>query len=43
MLVTSYTEVMTSQLLFENIFTLGSSRVAAFVDIIEVVTIFIKT
>ena len=43
MLVTSYTEIMTSQLLFENIFTLGGPRVAAFADIIKVVTIFIKT
>ena len=40
--VTSWTEIMTSQNLFQNTFILRKPRVAIFVDIIKIVTTFIK-
>ena len=41
-LVTSWTEVMMSQHLFQNTYVLRT-RVANFVDIIKIITVFIKT
>ena len=38
----SYTEIMTSKLLFQNTFILRRPRVAIFANIIKVVTMFIK-
>ena len=38
-----WTKIMTSQPLFQNAFILRRPGVAIFVDIIEIVTIFIKT
>ena len=42
LLVTSSTEVMTSQISFKNTFILRKSRVANFADTIKIETIFIK-
>ena len=42
-MVTSRTEIMTSQPSFQNNLTLGRSRVAKFVYIIKVATMFIET
>ena len=43
LLVTSYTETMTSKPLFQNIFILRKPAVANFADIIRVISIFINT
>ena len=40
--MTSQTEIMTSQPLFLNTFSLRSPRVAIFADIIKIVTILLK-
>ena len=42
LLVTSWTEIMASETLFQNTFTLRRSWVAIFADIIKIVTMFIK-
>ena len=42
MSVTSLTEIMTSQPLFQNTVTLRRPRVAIFADIIKIITRFIK-
>ena len=42
MLVTSWTEIMTSQPLFQNVFILRRPRVANFDDIIKIATMFVK-
>ena len=43
LLLTSWTEIITSQPLFKNTFISRKPRVAIFTDIIEIVTMFIKT
>ena len=43
MLVTSWTEIMTSYPPFQNILILRRPRVASFADIIKIITIFFKT
>ena len=43
MLVTFWTEIMTSQLFFKKTLILRRSGVAIFADIIKIVTMFIKT
>ena len=43
LLVTSWTENMTSKVLFQNIFILIRARVVNFANIIKIATIFIKT
>ena len=42
-LVTSWTKIMRSQSLFQNIFILRRAGVAFFADIIEIAAMFIKT
>ena len=43
LLVTSWTDIMTSQPLFQNTFILRWPRVAVFADFIKIITMFIKT
>ena len=42
LLLTSWTGIMTSSPLFQNIFVLRRPRVAIFADIIKIITMFIK-
>ena len=43
MLLTSWTEIMTSETFFQKTFILRRPGVAIFADIIKIVTMFIKT